>query len=71
MSRNHGTTRWRECGFIVTKLSSMDACEDRKVVRWYTVQTSSHNLQGVVDGSRVSEAIVRTAAPDRSAVLCC
>jgi len=49
----------------------MDACEDRKVVRWYTVQTSSHNLQGVVDGSRVSEAIVRTAAPDRSAVLCC
>jgi len=28
----------------------LDACEDRKIVRWCRAQASSHNSQGVVDG---------------------
>jgi len=61
---------WRLRGSIVTKLSRLDACEDWKVVCWCRAQASSHNLQGVVDGS-VNEAYMSTAPPDRSTVLCC
>ena len=43
MSRLHGTAYWRHCGSIATKLSRLDACEDRKVVRWCRTQASSHN----------------------------
>jgi len=31
------------------KLSRLDACQDRKIVRMCRTQTSSHNSQGVVD----------------------
>jgi len=47
------------------KLSRLDACKDWKVVRWYRMQASSHNSQGVVD-----EAGMSTVAPNRSIVLC-
>jgi len=57
------------CGSFATKLSKLDFCEDRKVVRWCRVQASSHNLQDVIDG-RINEAGVSTAALDRRAVLC-
>jgi len=56
-------------GSIATKLSRLNACEDKKVTRWCRTQVSSHNLQGVVD--RVTEAGVSTAAPDRNTVPCC
>jgi len=36
---------------------------------WCMTQASSHTSQGVVDGG-VNKAVVSTAAPDRSAVLC-
>ena len=44
-------------------------CKNRKAVRWCRTQASSHNSQGVVDGG-VKEAVVSTAATDKSAVLC-
>ena len=47
------------------KLSRLDACKDRKVVRCCGMQVSSHNSQGVVD-DRVNEAGVSTAVPGRS-----
>ena len=64
----HGVleTVWLHCD----EVQHLDACEDWKVVCWCRTQASSHNSQGVVDGG-VSEAGVSTAAPDRSAVLCC
>jgi len=69
MSRLHGMACQRQCGLIVTKLNKLDACEDRKVVRWCREQASSHNSEGAVDGG-VDEAGMSTAAPDRRAVLC-
>ena len=69
MSSLHGTTCHGQCDSSATKLSRLDACENRKV-RWCRMQASSHNSQGVVDGS-VNEAGINTAAPDSSAVLCC
>ena len=35
--------RARDCGSITKRLSRLDACEDRKVVRWCRMQASSHN----------------------------
>ena len=70
MSRLHGTSCWRPCGSFATKLNRLDACKHGKIVRWYRTQASSHSSQSVV-GGRVSEAGMNTAAPDRSAVLCC
>jgi len=35
---------------FATKLSNLDDCENRKVVRWCRTQASSHNSQGIVDG---------------------
>jgi len=46
----------------------LDACKNRKVVRWFRIQASGHNSQGVVDG-RVNKASVSTTVPGRSAVL--
>ena len=48
----------------------LDANNDTKIVHLCRTQTSSHSSQGVVD-DRVSEAGVSTAAPGRSAALCC
>jgi len=42
---------WRQCGSFATKLSRLNACENRMVVCWCKTQASSHNLQGVVDGN--------------------
>jgi len=53
----------------VTKLSRLDACEDRKVVRWCRPQAPIYGLQGGVY-ARINEACVSTAASDRSAVQC-
>jgi len=39
----------RQCGSFAMKLSRLDACQDRKIVRMCRTQTSSHNSQGVVD----------------------
>jgi len=55
---------------FTTKLSRLDACDNRKIVCWCRTQASSHSSQGVID-DRVNEAGVSTAAPDRSAVVCC
>ena len=41
-----------------TKLSRLDACKDREIVRWCRMQASSHNSQGVI-GGRVNKAAVR------------
>jgi len=49
-------------------LSRLDACKNRKVVRWYWTQTSNHNSQSVVDG-RVNTVGVSTMIPGRSTVL--
>jgi len=40
-----------------------------RIVRWCRTQASSHNSQGAVEG-KANEAGVRTAAPDRCAILC-
>jgi len=69
MSRLHGTACQRRSGFFATTLSRLNAHEDRKIVHWCRTQASSHISQGVVD-DRIYEVSVRTAAPDRSAVLC-
>jgi len=57
VSRLHGTACQSKCSSFATKLSRLDACKNRKVVRWCRTQASSHNSQGVVD-SRVNEASV-------------
>ena len=59
----------RLCNSFAMKLSRLDACKNRMVVRCCRMQASSHNLHGVVD-SRVDEAGMNTAAPDRSAAFC-
>ena len=69
-SSRHGTAWWRQCDSTATKLSRLDGCEGWKVVRWCRSQVSSHTSQGVGDGG-VNEAGMSTAAPDRSALLCC
>jgi len=61
----------RDSDSFATKLSRLDACEDRKIFRWCKMQASSHSLQGVVDDSRINEAGVSTTALGRSAVLYC
>jgi len=63
MSRLHGVleTVWP----FASKLSRLDACEDRKVVRWCRTQASCHNSQGV------NVVGVSTATPHRSTVLRC
>jgi len=48
----------------------LDACKDEKAVHWIRTQVSSYSWQSVID-DRANEADVSTAAPDRSAVLCC
>ena len=53
---------------LATKTSRLDACEDRKIVRWCRTQTSIQSSQGVF-GDRVNEVGVSMAAPDKSAVL--
>jgi len=55
---------------LFKELSRLDACKDRKIVRWGRTQASSHSSQDVVDG-RVNEAGMSIVAPYRSAVLCC
>ena len=60
----------RQGGSFVTKLSRLDACENRKVSHWCRPQASGHNSQGVVDGS-VNEVGISVAAPDWSPVACC
>ena len=47
----------RECSSFATKLSRLDACEDRKVVRWCRTQASIHNSQGVVDGKVIEAGV--------------
>ena len=59
----------RQCGYFATKLSRLDAYEDRKVVRWCRTQASRHDSQGVVDG-RINEVGVSTAEPYSSALEC-
>ena len=66
----HGTACYCKSSSFATKLSRLDDCKNRKVVRWYRTLSSSRNSQGVVDG-RVSEAGVSTATPHMSAALCC
>ena len=61
--RLHGTPCQRQCGSSVTKLSRLEDCKGR-------MQTSSHSLQGLIDG-KVNEVVVSTMAPSRSAVLFC
>jgi len=72
-SRSPGSMarRAKECESFATKFSKLDDCdcEYRKVVRCCRSQASSHHSQGVLDDG-VNEAVVSTAAPDRSAVLC-
>ena len=41
--------------FFATKLSRLDACGNRKVVRWCRMKASSHNSQDALDG-RLNEA---------------
>jgi len=67
MSRLHGTACQRQCDCSATKLSRLNACEDRKIVRWCRTQAPSHNSPGVGYG-RVNEAGVSTAVPNRSVV---
>ena len=70
MSSPHGMTCYRQCGSFATKLSRLDACENRKVVRWCRTQASGHKSQGVVGGS-VNEVGISIAAPDWTPVACC
>jgi len=66
VSRIHDTACQRQYASFATKLSRLDACQNRKVVRWCRTHACSHNSQDVVDGE-VNEADVNTAAPDRRA----
>ena len=80
---NRATTQWPNCmisccGVLVykTKLSKIQPSNgfssepDEVGQKSLKTQASSNNLQGVVD-CRVSEAVMSTMAPDRSAELYC
>jgi len=54
--------RWSSAGWMPVRTGRLSG--------WCRTQTSSHSLQGVVDGE-VDKAGMSTAAPDRSTVLCC
>jgi len=58
---NSNTSRETLCKLVQTKKQKND-------MKTLIVKASSHNAQGVIDGS-FNEAGVTTAAPDRSAVL--
>jgi len=57
----------RKRNSFAAKLRRLDACENRKIVRWFRTQASSHNSQGAVDAVEVNEAM-STASPYTSPV---
>ena len=50
------------------ELSWLDTCEDRQVLRWCGVQTSSDNAQSIIENA-VNEASMSTTTPNWCAVL--
>jgi len=62
--------RGRDSVALCDEAQQVGCLRRQEDIRWCRTQASSHSSQGVVD-DRVNEAGVGTAAPDRSAVVCC
>ena len=58
----------RQFGFLVSKLSWLDGCNNKEVVRWSGTRASGHYAQGVIN-RLVDEESVRTATPNKCLVL--
>jgi len=56
MSRFNGMACWRQCGSFATKLSRLDACKDRNIVRWCRTHTCKcHKIAKIVKIPKIAE----------------